>query len=95
MQVRAQLQFLQHIGFDQGLAEGVLVVGGLAHEGLGNGGDQGVDLDLAVGIDICQLQTVQPQNVHPLTVTFDVAGDFTGNDGSASLLHRGTAGHPG
>ena len=89
VQIRGQLDLLRHIGLDQCLPKGVTVVLGLAHEGLGDGRNHGVDLDLAVGVDIGQLGAVEPQNIHPLSVTLDVTRNCAGDHGFTVLQGGG------
>ena len=88
MQVCGKFHFLPDIGLHQGFPEGELIILGLAHEGLGDGGDHGIDLDLAVRVDVRQLGAVEPEDIDPLTVALDVAGDPTFND-PPSLPERG------
>ena len=95
MQIGTQLQLLLDIGLDQGFPEGISVVLGLAHEGLGDGGDQRIDLHRSVGIDVGQFQTIDPQDIHPLTIAFDIAGNVPGDHSAAIPAHRGPAGNPG
>ena len=83
MEVCGEFHFLPDIGLDQCLPEGKLVVLGLAHEGFCDGGDHGIDLNLAVRVDVRQLGSVQPENIDPLTVALDVAGNPARDDGSA------------
>ena len=85
VEVGGQLHFFRHIGFDQSFPEGILVILGLAHQCFGNSGNQRIDLDLAVGVDVCQLGAVETENIHPLPIAFDVAGNFPADNGFSVL----------
>ena len=87
MQVCGELHLFPDIGLYQGFPERIFVVLGLAHEGLGNGRNQGIDFNFAVRVDVGKLGAVQPENVDPLTVALDIAGDPSRDDGSAVLHH--------
>ena len=87
MQICRELDLFPHIGFDQSFAEGILILLCLAHQGLGNGRNDRIDFDLAIGINIGQLGAVETKNINPLTVTLDIAGNLAFDDGF-SIPHR-------
>ena len=75
----------KYLSLLDGNVDGLLLT---SHEGLGNGGDHGIDLDVAVGVDVGQLGAVEAEDVDPLAVALDVAGNAARDDGPA-ILHGG------
>ena len=80
MQVGLKLAVGADVGFHDGLFQPQAVVLGLTHQGFGDGGDGGLQLHPAVGVDVGDLGAAQAQDVHLPVVAVVVAGDLPADD---------------
>ena len=80
VQVGAELAVGADVGLHDGLLQPQPVVLGLAHQGFGNGGDGGLQLHPAVGVDVGDLGAAEAQDIHLPVVAVVVTGDLPADD---------------
>ena len=77
MEIRAEFVVPGDIGFDQSMPGTQSIALGLAHQGLGDGGDGGFFLNRPVRINIGDFGISEPQNIDGPVGVVNIAGNFS------------------
>ncbi len=88
MQICMELAFAADISLDQGLFYAQAVVLGLAHQGLGDGRDGGLELNAPVSEDVGDLCSAQTQDIHPAVPSVKITGNLVPDDQQAVFILR-------
>ena len=86
VQIGFKLALLENVGFHYRAPEIQRVIFRLAHQCLGNGGDKGLALNPAVGVDVGHLGIEQAEDIELTVLAGDIAGKRAADDAQSALV---------